>query len=104
MHHKLMDRIRQWDIPKLSLAAILTLYESISRRVHTVEGLSDIIHSIIRVKQGCPLSLTLFGLYIDELESLILETIGINIICLLHGMHVLILLFVDDIVLLSHIA
>lgn len=90
---------------KLGLTTILTLYESITGRVHTidiVEGLSDTIHRTIGVKQGCLLSPTLFDLYIDELESLILATAGIDTKCLLHNTCVPILIFVDDIVLLSH--
>jgi hypothetical protein len=34
------------------------------------------IHSTIGVKQGCILSATHFGLYIDELEDLIVEAMG----------------------------
>ena len=99
-----MDRLRRLGIPELGLIAILTLYELVSRRVRTAKGLSDMIHSTIKVKQGCSLSLTLFDLYIDELESLILENACIDIECLLHNTRVPILLFIDDIVPLSHIA
>lgn len=101
--HRLMDRLKRLGIPKLGLTAILTLYESVSGRVRIAEGLSDTIHSTIGVKQGCSLCPTLFDLYIDELESLILKAVSIDIWCLLHSTHVPILLFVDDIVLLSHI-
>lgn len=100
--HRLMDRLRRLGIPKLILTTILILYESVSGRLDTAECLFDMSHSTIGVKQGCSLSSTLFGLYIDELESLILETTGIKTGCLLHNPRVPILLFLDDIVLLSH--
>lgn len=51
--------------------------------------------------QGCPLSLTLFGLFIDELESFILETIDAKVGGLLHHNWVPFLLLVDEIILIS---
>eukprot|EP00250_Pteridium_aquilinum_P005233 c15361_g1_i1 orf=69-221(+) len=45
---------------------IYALYEQVLGRVRCPGGLSDTIASTIGVKQGCPLSPTLFGLYIDE--------------------------------------
>ena len=55
--------------------------------------------SNIGVKQGCPLSPTLFELYIDELE-IYLDKIDKNSLCLFNTV-VAILLYVDDLVILS---
>ena len=55
----------------------------------------------IGVKQGCLLSPTLFGIYIDELETFLHEHTQETDGCLLHQVLISILLFVDDIVLLS---
>lgn len=100
--HRLMDFLWILGIPDIGLIAILTLYETLSSQVHTLEGLIDNLLSMIVVKQGCPLSLTPFYLYIDELESYILETCDPDVGFLLHDSSIPIILFPDDIVLLSH--
>jgi hypothetical protein len=64
-------------------------------------GLSDFIQSTIGVKQGCPLLPTLFGIYIDELESFLHEHIQQGDGCLLHQVLISLLLFTDDLVLLA---
>ena len=59
----------------------------------------DEVMSDIGVKQRCPLSPTLFGLYVDKLETY-LDEINRESPCLFNTM-VAILLYVDDVVLLS---
>ena len=63
--------------------------------------MSDFIKSTIEVKQGCPQSPTLFGIYIDELESFFHDHIQDGDGCHLHQVLISILLFVDDVVLLA---
>ena len=72
----------------------MRLYESVSGRLREVGGLSEFIWSTIGVKQGCPLSPALFGIYIDE-HTQVMDG------CLLHQVLISILLFADDIVLLA---
>lgn len=55
------------------LVAIMRFYNSVLGRLKTTHGLSNFIQSNIGVKQGCPLLLTLFGIYIVELESFLHE-------------------------------
>ena len=52
------------------------------------------------VKQGCPMSPTLFGLYVDGLEKHLLETADIDARTL-RGVLVPLLLYADDLILLS---
>ena len=49
------------------LQVIKSLYSNDSAAVRTSEGISEIFRRLLGVKQGCPLSPTLFGLYIDGL-------------------------------------
>ena len=52
------------------------------------------------VKQGCPLSPTLFGLYVDGLEKHLLATAGIDAPELMRSL-VPLLLYADDLILMS---
>ncbi|MCO5595552.1 hypothetical protein L7F22_049597 [Adiantum nelumboides] len=81
---------------------IYALYEHVSGRVRCPGGLSDTLVSTIGVKQGCPLSPTLFGLYIDEIVDFILHRGGEGVD--IAGTTVHILLYADDIVLVSETA
>ena len=45
------------------------LYEEVKVKIRTSVGISESFRSDIRVKQGYPLSPTLFGLYIEKLEE-----------------------------------
>ena len=67
--------------------------------MRSAKGLSKAVDSTIGVKQGCPLSPTLFGLYIDEVSHYIERFGGLGS-CLM-GIAVQILLYADDIVLIS---
>lgn len=96
-----MDRLRRLEIIEIGLTIIMTLYEILSSWIHTLEGISYNIHNTIGVNKECLVSLTLFGLYVDKFKS-ILGTVGPKVGFFLHSSHVPILLFVDDIVLLSH--
>ena len=61
--------MEELEIPVHYRAAVHRLYEEVKVKIRTSSGISESFRSDIGVKQGCPLSLTLFGLYIDKLEE-----------------------------------
>lgn len=83
------------------LACLRSMYSQDQACVsHLTEGLSSTFQCIIGVKQGCPLSPLLFGLYIDALESHIAALAGDDGPDLA-GTAVKLLLYADDLVLMS---
>lgn len=56
-------------IPMNLRATVHRMYEEVKVKIKTTDGISDCFRSDIGVRQGCPLSPTLFGLYIDKLED-----------------------------------
>ena len=84
--------------PKLKIAMI-HLYEMVVSNIKITEGWYKDIKCNIRVKQGCPLSPTLFGIYINKLEEC-LEIAGCKG-TKLASIIINLLLYTDDIVLLA---
>ena len=65
----LWARLAALGLPPTFLSAIQSYYSSCSFTVRTSAGLSDPFPSTAGVKQGCPLSPTLFGIYIDFIDE-----------------------------------
>ena len=76
------------------------MYDRDTACVRTPEGLTTSFRCNIGVKQGCPLSPNLFGLYLDELEKILLEVPN-NDAPTIAGIQVPLLLYADDLTLLS---
>ena len=81
------------------LDVIKSLYACDSAAVRSLQGISAIFRCLMRVKQGCPLSPTLFGLYVDGLEQHLLGTADIDAPKLMVVM-VPLLLYADDLILM----
>ena len=80
---------------------VQALYTDVPMSVRTSEGCTACFQSLLGVKQGCPLSPTLFGLYIDDLPAAVLREAGADLPRLGDGWRVPPLLYADDLVLMA---
>jgi len=97
--NNLWNRLEELKVPFELRAIAIRLYENVIAKLKSNEGWSKDIKCNIKVKQGFPLSPTLFGIYIDKLEGYLEEASCVGTI--LAGIVIIILLYVDDIVLLA---
>ena len=84
----------------LILDCIKSLYARDSAAVKNSEGISEIFDCLMGVKQGCPLSATLFGLFMDGLEQHLMDTVGQDA-PFLSGILIPLLLYADDLIIMS---
>jgi hypothetical protein len=69
----LWERLRELRIHGIFLRAVQSMYHNVKARVSTPEGLTEAFPSEMGIKQGCPMSPLLFGLFLDPLEELLLQ-------------------------------
>ena len=81
-------------------AARQGLYAPVSAAVRSSGGISDIFDWFMGVKQGCPISATLFGLCVDGLEKHLMETRGHDAPDL-SAIFTPLLLYADDLIIMS---
>jgi hypothetical protein len=84
------------------LATLQALYADVPVCVKTADGLSGTFQSIIGVKQGCPLSPLLFGIFLDDFEQHVERCVGPAAhLPMLDGHAVPPMLFADDMLVIS---
>jgi hypothetical protein len=93
--------LEEIKVPLELRAATIRMYENVISKFKNSKVWSKDINYNIGVKQGCPLSPTLLGIYIDKLEDC-LEKEGCVIPTLI-GIVINRLLYFDDIVLMERI-
>ena len=71
--NNLWNRLEELNVPFELRAATIRLYKNVIAKLKSNEGWSKDIKCNIRVKQDCPLSPTLFAIYIDKLEGCLEE-------------------------------
>ena len=95
----LWNRLEEIKVPLELRVAAIRMYENIIAKFKNIEGWSKEINCNIGVKQGCPLSPTLFGINIYKLEEC-LEKAG----CVsptLTSIVISLVIYEDDIVLME---
>lgn len=92
-------RLQEAGISGHMLTTLQSLYTHVTARAHCPTGLTEPFPCDLGVKQGCPLSPLLFGLYIDRVASLIQAADPSA--PTLAGTPVACLLYADDLTLLS---
>lgn len=65
-------------VPLQLRVGISRIYEKVLCRLKQSHGMSSTFQSNMGVKQGCPLSPTLFGICIDRLEEMIAERVSMD--------------------------
>jgi hypothetical protein len=63
----LWNRLEETKVPLELSVATITMYDNVISKFKNIERWSKEINCNTRVKQGCPRSPTLFGIYIDKL-------------------------------------
>jgi hypothetical protein len=97
---KLWEKLKTRGLTGWLLRAIQTLYANTPVCVRLNGGFSATFPAMVGLRQGCPLSPLLFGLYIDDLEPLVLQNLSSDLP--LFGTRLIPpLLYADDLVLIS---
>jgi hypothetical protein len=96
---KIWSKMEELGVPRHLRAVVHRMYEEVKVKIITSAGISESFRSDIGFKQGCPLSPTLFGLYIDKVEEWINSQGG-------DGIHlgkfvIRLLLYADDLILIA---
>ncbi len=98
----LWGALRRAGVEGTMLQAIQAMYADVPVCVRTAEGLSGCFQSTLGVKQGCPLSPLLFGVFLDDWEGHLQAAVGGSAdLPRLAGRLVPPLLFADDMLLIS---
>ena len=101
-HNKLLEAVYKTGVKGKFFCALRAMYDSLLSCVRINNQCTDFFHCPTGVRQGCVLSPTLFSLFINNLAQYIDES-GVHGIQLLPNMtELFILLFADDVALLSN--
>ncbi len=96
---KLWKHMEDLKVPNELRVAIHRLYDQDRARIKTKDGISEWFGNDIGVRHGCPLSPTLFGLYVDKLKDWMNKTLGGGVQLVKYM--VKLLLYVDNFILIA---
>ena len=100
--HLLWVKLQRAGLHGWFLQAVQALYADVPMCVKTATGCTAPFQSLLGVKQGCPLSPNLFGMYVDDIErTMLADAAAMDLPCMHDGRPVPPLLYADDLVLLA---
>lgn len=99
--HLLWAKLEAAGVGGWCLRAVQALYADVPMCVRTAEGCTETFQSLLGVKQGCPLSPTLFCMFVDDLAAAVAAEAGAELPCLRDGRPVPPLLYADDLACLA---
>jgi hypothetical protein len=91
--------MEELGVPMHLRVVVHRLYEEVKVKIRTLAGIFESFRSDIEVKQGCPLSPTLFGLYTIKLEEWLNLQDGDG--ALLGELVIRVLLYANDLILIA---
>ena len=93
--------MEELEVPSEYMLAISRIYEKVICCVRMRDKFSDFFNSTIGIKQECALSLTLFGLCINELEEMVTKFVNEECVeeVAIGNVVIMLLLYADDVVL-----
>src|ERR1700678_1578092 len=94
----LWNRLEEIKVSLELRVVAIRMYENVISKFKNTKGWSKEINCNIEVKQGCPLSPTIFCIYIDMLKDFLEKTGCINPILI--GIVINLLIYVYDIVIM----
>ena len=100
----LWRRMKNLHVPSEYTHAVSRIYQKVICCIRMGDGISKFFASTIGVKQGFPLSPTLFGLLINELECLVLDSMqqeDTKELKIANAV-IMLLLYANDVVLMAH--
>jgi hypothetical protein len=104
IRQEVWDRLHSLGVKGKMLHALASFYRVVTCKIKFAEGVSEAFPCNIGVRQGCPLSPFLFGVFIEILHDMIREkaaTVGASIDCMEGAVMIALLMFADDIVLIA---
>lgn len=99
--HLLWAKLEAAGLQGWCLRAVQALYADVPVCVRTADGCTDMFQSQLGLKQGCPLSPNLFGLYVDDLPAAVAADAAADLPRLGDGSAVPSLMYADDLTCLA---
>lgn len=99
--HLLWEKLSRVGVSGWFMQALQSLYAEVRMQVRVNGELTEPIFSMVGLKQGCPASPTLFGVYVDDFEDFLMHDAAALDLPLLAGQPVPPCFFADDQALMS---